>query len=45
MKKLMLFLSIAAMLAMPMTMDASAQSHRHTPRTSAKVTVNNNRQQ
>ena len=42
MKKLMLFLSIAAMLAMPMTMDASAQSHRHTPRTSAKVTVNNN---
>ena len=42
MKKLMLLLSIAAMLAMPMTMDASAQSHRHTPRTSAKVTVNNN---
>ena len=42
MKKLMLSLSIAAMLAMPMTMDASAQSHRHTPRTSAKVTVNNN---
>ena len=42
MKKLMLFLSIAAMLAMPMTMDASAQSHRHTPRTSANVTVNNN---
>lgn len=42
MKKLMLLMSIAAMLAMPMTMDASAQSHRHTPRTSAKVTVNNN---
>ena len=41
MKKLMLLMSIAAMLAMPMTMDASAQSHRHTPRTSAKVTVNN----
>ena len=38
----MLLMSIAAMLAMPMTMDASAQSHRHTPRTSAKVTVNNN---
>ena len=42
MKKLMLLMSIAAMLAMPMTMDASAQSHRHPPRTSAKVTVNNN---
>ena len=42
MKKLMLFLSIAAMLAMPMTMDASAQSHRHTPRTNANVTVNSN---
>ena len=42
MKKLMLLLSIAAMLAMPMIMDASAQSHRHTPRTSANVTVNNN---
>ena len=42
MKKLMLLMSIAAMLAMPMTKDASAQSHRHTPRTSAKVTVNNN---
>ena len=40
MKKLMLFLSIAAMLAMPMTMDASAQSHRHTPRTSATIANN-----
>ena len=36
----MLFLSIAAMLAMPMTMDASAQSHRHTPRTSATIANN-----
>ena len=39
MKKLMLYLSIAAMLAMPMTMDASAQSPRHTPRTNATKTT------
>ena len=41
MKKLMLLLSVATLLAMPMT-DASAQSHRHTPRTTANVTVNKN---
>ena len=41
MKKLMLLLSIATLLAMPMT-DASAQSHRHTPRTTSNVTVNKN---
>lgn len=37
----MLLLSVATLLAMPMT-DASAQSHRHTPRTTANVTVNKN---
>ena len=41
MKKLMLLLSVATLLAMPMT-DASAQSHRHTPRTTANVTVDKN---
>ena len=41
MKKLMLLLSVATLLAMPMT-DASAQSHRHTPRTTSNVTVNKN---
>ena len=37
----MLLLSVATLLAMPMT-DASAQSHRHTPRTTSNVTVNKN---
>ena len=37
----MLLLSVATLLAMPMT-DASAQSHRHTPRTTANVTVDKN---
>ena len=41
MKKLMLLLSVATLLAMPMT-DASAQSHRHTPRTTSNVTVDKN---
>lgn len=37
----MLLLSVATLLAMPMT-DASAQSHRHTPRTTANVMVDKN---